>query len=84
MAKFHVVYDRSNCIGAAACAAISPKHWVISDEDGKANLIGGIERDNGFYEREIDAADYKEVLESAQACPVVVIKIYNQNGEEVN
>ena len=47
-------------------------------------VIGGIERDDGFYECEIDAADYKEVLESAQACPVVVIKIYNQNDEEVN
>ena len=43
MAKYKVVYERNGCIGAAACAALLEERWKLSDMDGKANLVSGVE-----------------------------------------
>ena len=74
MAKYKIVYDRDNCIGAYACMAIAPDTWTEGD-DGKAVLI------KEFF----DENELKKQVEAAKACPVNVIKVFNaETGEEVN
>ena len=74
--KVKIVFDRQNCIGAAVCAVIDPKHWKMVD-DGKAVLIGANESDSGKYElvTELTEDEYKTLLDSAQSCPVQVIQV---------
>ncbi len=84
MTRYKIIYDREGCIGAAACAAVSPKYWKMV-EDGKANLIGS-EKVEGKeeYILEIDDTDFEEMFEAAQSCPVIVIHIINlDTGEKI-
>ena len=83
MAKYKIIYDRENCIGAAACAAASPDYWEMV-EDGKANLINSTKREDGKDELIIEAEKLEENLEAAEVCPVAVIKIVklNEDGSE--
>lgn len=83
MAKYKVVYERNGCIGAAACAALLAERWKISDMDGKANLINGVETKPGIFEYEFTEDELARVLESAEACPVNVIHIYDEEGNKI-
>jgi len=85
MAKYLVRYDRSNCIGAGACTAASPKFWKMNyEKDSKADLIGGTEKEDGWEELEIDDADLEEMKAAAEICPVNVIHIINkETGEKI-
>ncbi len=83
MAKYKVVYDRKACIGAAACAALLEERWKMSDKDGKADLVGGVEVKPGIFEYEFTEEQLEAIMDSAQACPVNVINIYNENGEKL-
>jgi len=81
--KIKIWYDREGCIGAAACAAADPKNWVMVD-DGKADLIDAVDQgDHWTKEYEVDDADWDAVKEGTEACPVAVIKIYDENGEQL-
>ena len=71
--KYRVEFDRENCIGAAACAAVNPDNWEISMQDGKANMKSA----------EIDEAQLHANMEAAQACPVNVIHIFDENGKKL-
>ena len=89
--KYRIVYDRKNCIGAAACAAVAPEFWEMK-EDGKAHLIGGKTDENGneiliITEKQM-TDKMKSALqlnkEAAEVCPVQVIHIYDeQTGEKL-
>lgn len=80
MAKYKITYDRANCIGAGACAAMDPAHFKIVN-DGKADLLGGQEVD-GKWELETD--ENPAIVEAAKACPVEVIKVKNLDiGEDL-
>jgi len=80
MAKYKIVYDRTNCIGASSCAAISPNNFRMV-EDGKADLLGG-EKKDGRIEKIVE--EDVMVLEAAKSCPEGVIKIFNlDTGEEL-
>ena len=71
--KYRVEFDRENCIGAAACAAVNPDNWEISMQDGKANL----------KKKEIDEGELHLNMEGAQACPVKVIHIFDEEGKKL-
>jgi len=72
--RYKIEYDRENCIGAAACAAVNPKNWVVSDEDGKADFVAA----------EFNEESLETELEAAKACPVNVIHIIDKKtGEKV-
>ena len=76
MTKYKIIYNRKDCIGVFACAAISDKFWAIN-EDGKADLKNGIlNPETGFYELEFESEHFQEALDSATVCPVNVIMIY--------
>jgi len=85
MGKYKVEYDRPNCIGAGACTTASPKFWKMNyDKDGKADLIGGKQREDGWEELEIDEKDFEEMKAAAELCPVNVIRMKKkETGERI-
>lgn len=80
--KFVLIHDRPNCIGCGACAAVAPKHWTMAD-DGKSDIIEGKDLENGHQEKEITDAEYEENFEAAETCPVNVIHLKKENGEDI-
>lgn len=90
--KYKIVFDRKNCIGAAACAAVAPDFWVMK-EDGKADLVGYEKDDNGnqilFLTTKLSPEELKKSLklnkEAAEVCPVQVIHVYDvETGEKLS
>jgi ferredoxin len=79
MARYKITYDRANCIGAGACAAMDPARFKMAG-DGKADLIDGKDIGNGKFELESD--ENPAIVEAAKACPVEVIKIKNLDTDE--
>ncbi|MBS3148135.1 ferredoxin [Candidatus Woesearchaeota archaeon] len=89
--RYRVVFDRKNCIGAAACAAVAPEFWEMK-EDGKADLIGfKVDKNGNQYiilaENQM-TSELKNALalnkEAAEVCPVQVIHIYDdETGEKL-
>ena len=85
MKKYRIVYDRKDCIGAAACTAVS-KSWIIKDGgDGKADLLNSeSKQQNEIQEKIITEKEFEELLESARVCPVNIIHIYDaETGEKI-
>lgn len=83
--KYKIVYERKDCIGAAACTAVS-KLWVIKERgDGKADLLGSeSKQNNDIQEKIIDENQLEEMMEAARVCPVNVIHIYDlETGEKI-
>lgn len=80
MKRYKIIFDRENCIGAGACAAMDPEHFKMAS-DGKADLIGGKDIGNGKFELETD--ENQNLVEAAKACPVLVIKIKDETGKEI-
>ncbi len=80
--KYKIVFDRDNCIGALACVSVADKFWEDS-KDGKVNLKGAKKNAKGEYEIIIDAANFNVLRESADVCPVNVIKIYDTDTGEL-
>jgi ferredoxin len=79
MARYKITYDRANCIGAGACAAMDPARFKMAG-DGKADLIDGKDIGNGKFELEAD--ENPAIVEAAKACPVEVIKVKNLDTDE--
>lgn len=69
--KYKVWVDRSLCIGAATCVAISPKTFQL-DEEGKAIILETSE------EEQIEM-----IIEAAKACPVSAIIIEDEKGKRI-
>ena len=79
--KFKIEYDREGCIGAAACAAADPTNWVMVD-DGLADLIDG-KKKGDLWIKEIPEDQLEAMKEAAEACPVLVIKVFDEEGNEI-
>ena len=88
---YRIVFDRKNCIGAAACAAVAPEFWVMKD-DGKADLVGAKTDENGnqilIVKESQLSKEGKNVLalnkDAAEVCPVQVIHIYDaETGQKL-
>ena len=81
--KYRIEHDRPNCIGCAACAAVAPDFWTMS-EDGKSDIVGSIKKEDETEELEIEEKDFACNKEAADSCPVNVIHIVNkQTGEKI-
>ncbi|MDD2753030.1 MAG: ferredoxin [Candidatus Portnoybacteria bacterium] len=66
-----ITQERQKCIGCGSCAAVCPKYFFMAD-DGLASIVGG--KMNGEnMELEAEAADCAK--ESAEICPVQIIKV---------
>jgi len=82
MVKYRIVFDRSACIGAAACVAVRPEFWEMKD-DSKPDLVGS-KGDAAKQELIVDEKDLEKHLEAARVCPVAVIHVFNADtGEQL-
>ncbi len=72
MARYKVTYDKSVCIGAFACVAACPKHFVQAGD--KADLIGS-DTAKDLQEKEVGEEDAESCKDAAAACPVNCIKV---------
>ena len=48
--KYKIEHDRENCIACGACNVISPEFWILSKEDGKADVVNSIKTEAGYYQ----------------------------------
>lgn len=81
MVKFKILHNRPDCIGCAACAAVAPQFWEMS-EDGKSDIVGCKKRPDGWEELDIEEKDFAANKEAADACPVNVIHLKNLETDE--
>lgn len=75
--RYVVDYDRTNCIGAEMCAFIDPENFRMN-EDGKADMIHGKEKEPGQFVMLTDEnmEDIGNPLRrAADSCPAAVIRI---------
>ncbi len=72
--KYRVIFDRETCIGALACNAVAPELWELAD-DGKVDLKGATQREDGKWELIIDESQLNKNKEAADSCPVYAIVI---------
>ncbi|MFH1125684.1 MAG: ferredoxin [Candidatus Altiarchaeota archaeon] len=75
MASYTIRHDRGNCIGCSACAGVAPDFWEMGAE-GKSNLVGGEEKEDGSVEKELEGKDLDANMEAARSCPVNVIHVF--------
>ena len=82
--KYLVKFNKSDCIGVFACTAVMPDFWKVEPE-GVASLEGAKEVEPGMFELEIEEEHLKDMIESAQVCPVNVIEVIDkETGEKLN
>jgi ferredoxin len=72
-----VLHRRSKCIGCASCEQAMPQRWRMSLKDGKSTLIGGTIH-QGEYRLSAGNDESAGFLESAQNCPVKIIKVFTR------
>ena len=59
--------DRDLCIGAGTCVVLAQKTFKL-DEEGKAVVISK------------SGDSDEDIIDAAKSCPVLAIKIYDQDG----
>ncbi len=65
-----IVVDRDLCIGAGPCVTVAPGVFQL-DEENKAYIV------------DPNGADAETILLAAQACPVLAIFLYDENGKQI-
>lgn len=65
-----IIVDREACIGAASCAAVGRGTFQI-DEENKVILL------------EPWTDDDETILLAAQSCPVLAIKLIDEDGKQI-
>jgi len=78
---FKLLHDRENCIGCGACAVIASDFWEMAD-DGKSDIIKGVNRPDKWQERVISEKDVEINKEAAESCPVEIIHIEDEETKE--
>ena len=67
-----IEYDKNKCIGAASCSVIAPFTFFMNDEN-KAEFVEDA--------LEVDTDD--AIIEGAQSCPVLAIKIIEKSTGDI-
>ena len=62
--------DRDLCIGSAPCVTVAPGVFQLDDEN-KAIVV------------DPKGADDETILLAAQACPVMAIKLFDEEGNQI-
>jgi ferredoxin len=65
-----IVVDRAKCIGANSCVAVAPNVFQLDDE-------------NLAYVTDPDSTDDDTIEMAAQACPVLAVLLYDENGKKL-
>jgi ferredoxin len=70
MAKYKVIFDRKQCIGALSCFGAAPKRFKLA-EDTKVDLVGGdFNEETQKWELVFDEDEYEAFKMSEEVCPV--------------
>lgn len=69
-----ISHQREKCIGCNYCVELAYTHWRMSKKDGKATLLGGVNK-KGFYTSRVDNSEFEENKKAAEACPVNIIQV---------
>ena len=69
-----IVHQRDDCIGCNACVENTPDYFKMDAELGLALLIDGKRKNKVFVSKAIKA-DKDRLKESADRCPVNIIKL---------
>jgi len=69
-----ISHQREKCIGCNYCVELAFGQWRMSKKDGKATLLGGVNK-KGFYTVRLDDSEYEENKRAADACPVNIIQV---------
>jgi len=69
-----ITHQREKCIGCNYCVELAYSRWRMSKKDGKATLIGGVNR-KGFYTVKTNEEELEENIKAADACPVKIIHV---------
>ncbi|MCF6361439.1 MAG: ferredoxin [Cyclobacteriaceae bacterium] len=69
-----ITQQRDKCIGCNYCVELAYDRWRMSKKDGKATLIGGVNR-KGFYTVKVREDELEENIKAAEACPVKIIHV---------
>ncbi|MDP2683717.1 MAG: ferredoxin [bacterium] len=77
-----IIHYRNDCIGCGLCVELAPNNWFMNLSDGKATLRRSEEK-NGVFIAEISEPEVATNLEAAQSCPVNIIKVIDENGQEI-
>jgi len=65
-----IVVDREGCIGARSCVVVAPEIFQMDDE-------------NLAYIVNPDASDDDILKMAAEACPVLAVHLYDENGNKI-
>ncbi len=66
-----VEVDRDLCIGAESCVVVAPDAYYMDDENIAVVKEGALD------------VDFETLLESAQACPVAAVILYDEEGIQI-
>lgn len=80
--RYKIEHDRENCIACGACAVIAPGFWVLSKEDGKADVVGSNKTEDGYEHFDLEDKDFQINKDAADACPVNVIHILDKQNKK--
>jgi len=69
-----ITLQRDKCIGCNYCREHAPQRFTMSKKDGKAILLGSVEK-NGFHIAHVHEDYLEPVLNASKACPVRIIKV---------
>lgn len=72
--KFTISQQRNNCIGCGSCVVYSSKCWKINDQDGKADLINGVQKGNVVV-AEVGIEHLEDNQKVAKICPMKIVKL---------
>ncbi len=69
-----LIHYRNRCIGCNACVEIAFERWRMSKKDGKAVLLGAVEK-KGIYQVTITEYERAANQQALEACPVKIIQL---------
>jgi len=72
--KVKISHQREKCIGCGSCSLYAAQRWKMNNEDGKADLIGGIKKGKMIV-AEIDRDEVEQNKKAERACPMQIIKV---------
>jgi len=65
-----IVVDRQGCIGARSCVVVAPGVFQLDEE-------------NLAYVVDPDSTDEDTIMLAAQSCPVLAIRLYDEDGQQL-
>lgn len=66
-----VEVDRDLCIGAESCVVVAPDAYYMDEENIAVVKEGALD------------VDFDTLMESAQACPVAAVILYDEAGKQI-